>query len=1096
VEAIERSEAATTHGTRCGGVESLCATCRVEARLQAAHASADAGSSGGQAAALLRTGVLQRAIFHSANFSCIATDAKGVIQLFNVGAERMLGYLAAEVINKITPADISDPQELVARAKALTAELGTPIASGFDALAFKASHGLEDIYELTYFRKGGSRLPAVVSVTALRDGEERIIGYLLIGTDNTAHKQAEAERQKLQRYRTLLESASDAIAVLTPEGLVLEMNQRWAGIVGLPREQLIGRHLREFASRGDEEESADGVPPTGSGGALATTVEVATPDGSHVLLQFSNTTIEDGGEQVVLTIGHDVTEQRQLEKQLRQAQKLEVIGQLAGGVAHDFNNLLTAILGFSEMLLTDMAPEDPKCADILEIKKAGERAAGLTRQLAALSRKQVLQPVILNLNSFLGGIEPMLRRLIAAHINLNVPLQVDIGAVKIDPTQLEQIIINLAVNAADAMPAGGELTIETANVQLGASYQTRHLPIAPGEYVMLAVSDTGIGMDDATSQRIFEPFFTTKEVGKGTGLGLATVYGIVKQSGGDIWVDSQPGHGSAFKIYLPRVAATTSTVGDASAVPESVPSGAETILLVEDDPAVRRLARLSLERSGYHVLEAENPMLALRLANQFNQPIDLLLSDVIMPHSEGTPLFQRLAKTRPGMRVLYISGYADEAMIRRDIVVDGTPFLQKPFTPLALLGKVRSVLDAPGPAPARSPRTGELPAVTLPPASPIARILLVDDEAEVVRSLERVLVRAGYEVTTACDGGQAIALGASARFDVIVSDIRMPQVDGLTLLRAIRGRDLDVPVVFMTGMPTIETAIDAMEHGAFRYLVKPVDSAKLIEVVERAAQVHRLARVRREVADEIPGKPIGDRAGLDSRYALAVETLWVATQPILSWRDRTVYAYESLLRTEEPTLRHPIDFIEAAERLGRIAELGRTIRKRIAVQLAEAPAATQIFVNLHPSDLMDDELCSVQGALAPFATRVVLEVTERAALEQVRGLSAAVSRLRKIGYRFALDDVGAGYAGPSSFMLLEPEIVKVDMSLVRGIHHSPIKQKLFRSFATLCREIKTEIIAEGVEVPEERDCLSELGGDLLQGNLFAHPDHGFPAPVY
>ena len=612
---------------------------------------------------------------------------------------------------------------------------------------------------------------------------------------------------------------------------------------------------------------------------------------------------------------------------------------------------------------------------------------------------------------------------------------------------------------------------------------------------MLAVSDTGVGMDDATSQHIFEPFFTTKEVGKGTGLGLATVYGIVKQSGGDIWVDSQRGHGSAFKIYLPRVAAVAPTAVVAPAVRESLLRGVETILLVEDDPAVRRLARLGLERSGYRVLEAESPKVAFRLADQLDEPIDLLLSDVIMPDSEGPPLFQRLVATRPGLRVLYFSGYAADAIIRRDIAVDGRPFLQKPFTPLALLAKVRGVLDAPGPARPPSPKPDRLHAVTVP-AAPITRVLLVDDEADVLRSLARVLAQAGCEVATTTDGGEAIALAASARFDVIVSDIRMPHVDGLTLLRAIRGRDLDVPVVFMTGMPTVETAVEAMEHGAFRYLLKPVEPAGLVEVVERAAQVHRLARVRRKVADEIPGKPIGDRAGLDSRYALAVKALWVATQPILSWRDRSVYAYESLLRTDEPTLRQPIDFIEAAERLGRVAELGRAIRKRIAVQLAEAPAATQIFVNLHPSDLLDEELCSVQGALAPFATRVVLELSERAALEQVGGLAAAVSRLRKIGYRFALDDVGAGYAGPSSFMLLEPEVLKVDMSLVRGIHDSPVKQKLFHSFATLCRDIKTEIIAEGVEVPEERDCLSDLGGDLFQGNLFAHADRGFPAPVY
>jgi EAL domain-containing protein (putative c-di-GMP-specific phosphodiesterase class I) len=377
-----------------------------------------------------------------------------------------------------------------------------------------------------------------------------------------------------------------------------------------------------------------------------------------------------------------------------------------------------------------------------------------------------------------------------------------------------------------------------------------------------------------------------------------------------------------------------------------------------------------------------------------------------------------------------------------------------------------------------------------------ARVLLVDDHVAVANSLSRLLTAAGHLITTACDGREAIALIESATFDVIVSEIKMPNVDGLTLLRVIRGRDLDVPVVFLTASPTLETAVDAIEHGAFRYLLKPVDGKELVDVVERAAQLHRLARVRREAADEVPGKLIGDRAGLQSRYASAVDKLWIAMQPILSWRHRTVYAYEALLRTDEPTLRSPIDFIEAAERLGCTQELGRLIRKRIAAQVAEAPPSTQMFVNLHPSDLVDEELCSGEGALAPFADRVVLEVTERAALEQVPGLGAGVARLRQIGYRIALDDLGAGYAGLSSFALLEPEIVKVDMSLIRGIHASPMKQKLFRSFTTLCKDLDTEIIAEGVEVAEERDCLNNLGGDLYQGYLFARPGRGFPQPVY
>jgi EAL domain-containing protein (putative c-di-GMP-specific phosphodiesterase class I) len=399
------------------------------------------------------------------------------------------------------------------------------------------------------------------------------------------------------------------------------------------------------------------------------------------------------------------------------------------------------------------------------------------------------------------------------------------------------------------------------------------------------------------------------------------------------------------------------------------------------------------------------------------------------------------------------------------------------------------------PEAARSRIKDDLDNSSQPPRGPV-RVLLVDDEEAIARGLGRLLKAAGYAVTAAHDGALALKAIETETFDVIVSDIQMPNMDGLALLRSIRGRDLDVPVVFLTGSPTIETAVEALERGAFRYLTKPIDGPEFIRVIAQADQRHRFALVRREAATETGGGPIGDLAGLDARFASAVEKMWIAMQPVVSWSSRTVQAYESLLRTDEPALRNPLDFIDAAERLGRTKELGRIIRERIAAQIPEAPADSKIFVNLHPADLVDEELCSKGGALSPFASRIVLEVTERAALDRVKGLSEGVARLRGIGYRLALDDLGAGYAGLSSFALLEPEVVKIDMSLVRAIQLSPIKQKLFRSFANLCREGGTQIIAEGVEVAEERDCLTALGGDLYQGYLFARPGRGFPTPVY
>lgn len=497
-----------------------------------------------------------------------------------------------------------------------------------------------------------------------------------------------------ERYRNLLESAQDAIAVLTPDGVIRELNHRWVEILGRSKDQLVGRHMREFAPVGANDDSLMFAEAPSRGAGRTPAVPIARPDGSIILLEFSTTTIDVGTDRLVMTIGRDVTEQRRLEEQLRQAQKLEAVGQLAGGVAHDFNNVLTAILGFCELLLEELDPKGRAHEDVVQIQKAGERAASLTRQLLAFSRKQVLQPAVLDANGLIRNLEPMLRRLIVESIGMSMSLQPDLGCVRIDPTQLEQILVNLAINAGDAMPDGGKLTIETAHRTLDHHSQQRDVHVVPGDYVAVIVSDTGKGMDDATQRHIFEPFFTTKGVGKGTGLGLSTVYGIVKQSGGYIWVYSEPGHGATFKIYLPRIADALDGSPDAAPSSPETSVGVETILVVEDDEAVRQLTREVLQRNGYRVLEAGNPREGLQVASGWAAPIDLLLTDVVMPESEGMPLFDRLTKTRPAMRVLYMSGYADEAVVRHGVLTAGTPFLQKPFTPLVLARKVRAVLDA------------------------------------------------------------------------------------------------------------------------------------------------------------------------------------------------------------------------------------------------------------------------------------------------------------------------------------------------------------------------------------------------------------------
>ena len=405
---------------------------------------------------------------------------------------------------------------------------------------------------------------------------------------------------------------------------------------------------------------------------------------AHVQLDSDQTPVR------LLGVGIDVTDRVSVEAQLRQAQKLEAVGQLAAGVAHDFNNILTAILGYSSLLADSFEPGDVRLADLEEITNGGRRAAALTRQLLAFSRKQVIDATVLDVNTLIRSMCPMLSRLIGESIELVTLLPAGAGAVRADPGQLEQVLLNLVVNARDAMPNGGRLTIETANVNLDEADVISHQPIRPGRHVMIAVSDNGIGMDDATKLRLFEPFFTTKPTGKGTGLGLATAYGIVQQSGGHIWASSEPGLGATFKIYLPLAASDTAAdVG----TKQATSGGTERVLVVEDEAAVRSLTRALLERAGYRVVVAPNPEQAEALFRQDADGFDLLLTDVIMPGSSGPRLFERLSQLSPPLKVLYCSGYTNDAIVHQGQLESGVMFVQKPFTADMLLRKVREALN-------------------------------------------------------------------------------------------------------------------------------------------------------------------------------------------------------------------------------------------------------------------------------------------------------------------------------------------------------------------------------------------------------------------
>ena len=533
-------------------------------------------------------------------------------------------------------------------------------------------------------RKGDLRRLVPVIERELRESEER-----------RARRRAEAS------YAALVEHAPVGIYRSTPAGRFLSANAAAARILGYesPADLLqldLGRDVYADAAERQRLIALDTYPDREYADVEATWKR---KDGRRVAVQLSVRAVRDAEGRVEFyeTFVKDVTEQRRLETQLVQAQKMEAVGRLAGGIAHDFNNLLTVILSYSDLLLEDLPPDDPRRDDVVEIRKASEGAGALTRQLLAFSRQQVLQPRVLDLNAAVVHIGKLLGRVLGEDIHLATSLAPGLGAVKVDPGQLEQIVMNLAVNARDAMPQGGRLSIETANVEMDEEYVRGHPLAKAGPYVMLAVSDSGVGMDAVTQARIFEPFFTTKEAGKGTGLGLATVYGIVKQSGGFIWVYSEPGHGTSFKIYLPRV---DEPVEQAATRPSDVVRGSETVLVVEDVAAVRAVTRQMLERQGYTVLEAPDAQTALQLAERHAGVIHLVLTDVVMPDLGGRELAARLVRVRPDMKVVYMSGYTDDAVVRHGVVQPGIAFLQKPFTPEGLARKVRSVLDgSPPPGP-------------------------------------------------------------------------------------------------------------------------------------------------------------------------------------------------------------------------------------------------------------------------------------------------------------------------------------------------------------------------------------------------------------
>jgi PAS domain S-box-containing protein len=616
-------------------------------------------------------------------------DKEGRITKVNRTDLEMLGYTAEELIGQ--PIWKLNVGEEIVREQVLAKLAG----------ALPPGQNLERIYK----KKDGTIFPVLIQDRLTLDEKGQISGIRCTIQDITEHKQSEeALRQSEERYRTILENIEDGYYEVDLPGNFTFFNDSLCRMLGYSRDELIGMGNDRYTDQENRKklfQAFNRVYRTGEP-VKGFDWEVIRKDGRKLYGEVSVSLIRSStGEPVGFRgIARDITERKRAEKemaalqeQLTQSQKMEAVGRLAGGIAHDFNNLLTVIKGYTQLSLLDLKENNPLWENIQEIQKATERAANLTRQLLAFSRRQILDPKVLDLNSLLRDTEKMLRRMIGEDIELVTRLSEGLGKVKIDPGQIEQVVLNLAVNARDAMPSGGKLTIETANAQSDEGYALTHLGLTPGHYVRLSVSDTGVGMSREVQEKAFDPFFTTKEKGKGTGLGLSTVHGIVTQSGGKIWVYSDPGHGTTFKIYFPTIEGELDTL-DGRNEPDSSPRGSETVLLVEDESSVRDLANRLLKQQGYRVLEAANGEEALRLAQEtVGERIHLLLTDVVLPQMSGKELADQLKTFRPDLKVLYTSGYTDFAVVHHGVLNSGTHFLQKPFSLKTLSQKVREALD-------------------------------------------------------------------------------------------------------------------------------------------------------------------------------------------------------------------------------------------------------------------------------------------------------------------------------------------------------------------------------------------------------------------
>ncbi|HEX6896661.1 MAG TPA: PAS domain S-box protein [Bryobacteraceae bacterium] len=735
-----------------------------------------------------------RSAFAHAAAGLFITDLEGRFLEVNNSFCNMLGRQPSELLGTSYQA-VAHPEDQE-RDRGVLAELVHGKIPGF-------------VGQERFIRNDGNLLQTRISVALARDAGGKPVSVVCLVEDITEQLRAEAKLKfSEERYRSIVENTHEGICMCDAQRRITYSNPRLAEMLGHDPGACLECAKIHFDA--DEDESRRRFAQRQEGISESYETRLRRKDGTVLWTSVSSSPLpsDEGGFSGALCMFSDITRRRKLEEQLQHSQKMEAMGRLAGGIAHDFNNLLTVILGYAGVLERKLASEDPLSKDVIEIRKAGERAAALTQKLLAFSRKQVQTPRVFALNGLIRESQGMLQRVIGEEVQLVVALDPAAGNIKVDNVQMEQVLMNLSINSRDAMPAGGRLTIETKRQELDATAAKLH-GLEPGVYAVLNVSDTGCGMDEQTKAKIFEPFFTTKGPGIGTGLGLSTVLGIVNQSGGAISVYSELNFGTCFKIYLPQVDGPATALD--SPRRSSTPAKGEQILVVEDDAGIRMLAASVLREQGYLVLEAESGEAALALGAAL-ESVDLLLTDIVMRGINGRKLAEQLMGAYPHLRVLFMSGYTDSAITQQGVLDPGSNFLAKPFQPEDLLAKIAGLLRG-------TERRG--------------RILIVDDDAQVRTFLSALLEADGYTVMTASNGKEAQACCRQSGFDLVITDLVMPDQEGLEMIHAVRKNWPHLPIVAISGAFGGAYLDLAKKLGAAAALRKPFEPGSILREVHR-----------------------------------------------------------------------------------------------------------------------------------------------------------------------------------------------------------------------------------------------------------------------